>query len=240
MYSVYMVDDEQLVLKHMGQSVAWDEYNLRLVGMQTDPVMAVEDILREKPDVVLTDMKMACMSGLQLIATLKEKGCTAEFIVLSAYDHFEYVRQAMVLEGFDYLIKPVEQWQLAETFARLTLKLDEKHGKHEKPETMSQELNQIIKYLGEHFAEHQSLQQIAHQFSINPHYICRLFSKHLDTTFSTYLAKLRLDHAAKLLTTTAKPIKEVTALCGYDDYFYFCRVFREAYGCTPTQYRSNA
>lgn len=238
MYGVYLVDDEPLVLADMRQSVPWDEHNFTVVGSQTDPVAAEAEILRVAPEVVLTDMKMARLTGLELIARLKEQGCQAEFVVVSAYDRFEYVRQLIVLEGFDYLIKPVQEQQYTELFDRLRQKLDAKYAGHLRPATASPDLNQILAHLNQHFPEKQSLNQVAQQFSINPSYICRLFSKHLDTTFSTHLAKLRMAHAAKLLRESAKSIKEIAALSGYDDYFYFCRVFREAYGCTPTQYRS--
>ncbi len=237
MYDVYLVDDEPLILRDMLRSVAWAENNFAVVGTQTDPAQAAEDISRLSPDVVFTDMKMARMTGLELIATLKARGCTAEFVVISAYDRFEYVRQMIILEGFDYLIKPVDEAQYSELFTRLRKKLSAKHAKGRRPATASPELNQILEYLRAHFAEKQTLNQIAQQFSINPQYICRLFSKYLDTTFSTHLAKLRMEHAEALLRTTEKSIKEIAALSGYDDYFYFCRVFREANGCTPTQYR---
>ncbi len=237
MFSAYLVDDEPLILSDMLRSVPWAENDFKVVGTQSDPALAREEILSLAPDVVFTDMKMPRMTGLELVAALKADGCAAEFVVISAYDSFEYVRQMIVLEGFDYLIKPVDEAQYTELFTRLRKKLSGKRGRERRPATNSPELNQIIAYLKEHFARKQSLLQIAQQFSINPQYICRLFSKYMDTTFSTYLAKLRMEHAAHLLRTTEKSIKEIAVLSGYDDYFYFCRVFREAYGCTPTQYR---
>lgn len=238
MYTAYLVDDEPMVLNAMRQSVEWAENNFQVAGQSCDPLTALDEILLIKPDVVFTDIQMPRMDGLELIRNLKEKGSLAEYVVVSAYDKYTYVRQLILLEGFDYLIKPVEREQMAELFARLCGKLMKTREHPKRPATASPELNRILSHLGQHFADRQSLNQIAEQFAINPTYVCRLFAKYLDTTFSTYLQKLRMTHASFLLRTTDQSIKEISAHSGYDDYFYFCRVFKETYGVTPTQYRS--
>jgi YesN/AraC family two-component response regulator len=70
--------------------------------------------------------------------------------------------------------------------------------------------------------------------------ICRLFSGQHGTTFLACLTKLRMEEAARLLRDTKKDVKEITHLCGYDDYFYFCRVFRKHHLCAPTTFREGA
>jgi two-component system response regulator YesN len=62
----------------------------------------------------------------------------------------------------------------------------------------------------------------------------------MGTTFVAYTTKVRMDEAARLLKETQKNVKEIAALCGYHDYFYFCRVFREYHSCTPTAFREAA
>lgn len=237
MYSVYLVDDEPLVLTYM-KKLPWREHEFEVTGTFTDPKEALARMQSATPDVLFTDIHMAPMDGLELIRQSKDEGLNAIFVVVSAYDKFEYARTVIQLEGFDYLIKPVAYAQYADLMARLKAKLDKASGKLERPTTMSVELNQILKYLKKNFAQKHSLGQVAQQFNIHPNYICRLFSKHLGTTFSSYLTTLRMEHALSLLKTTEKSVKEIAALSGYDDYFYFCRVFREVNGCTPTQYRS--
>lgn len=238
MYTAYLVDDEPMVLNYMRLSVEWAENNFLVAGQSSDPLTALDEILLLKPNVVFTDIQMPRMDGLELIQSLKEKGCQAEFVVVSAYDKYTYVRQLILLEGFDYLIKPVEKEQMAELFTRLCGKLMKTQDSPKKPVTASPELNRILEYLSLHFMDKQSLNQIAERFAINPNYICRLFAKYVETTFSTYLQKLRMTHASFLLRTTDHSIKEISAQSGYDDYFYFCRVFKETYGVTPTQFRS--
>ena len=237
MFRVYLVDDEALALHHLVTTFPWEEHEFEVIGSQTDPLLAIEEIMEKAPDVVFTDIHMGKMSGLEMVETLKEKGCEAIFVIVSAYDNFEYARKFILLEGFDYLIKPVEITQCVELLTRLQGKLKKTGKKNKKPTTPSIELNLIVAYLQENFQEKQSLAQISQLFAINSNYVCRLFSKHLGTTFSKYLTKVRMENAGKLLLESDKNVMEIAALSGYDDYFYFCRVFRTTFGCTPTQYR---
>ncbi|GHU83576.1 putative response regulatory protein [Clostridia bacterium] len=240
MYRVYLVDDEPLALAHCTKAFPWQEHNFEVVGASTKPLDALREIAALAPDVVFTDIHMAAMSGLDLIRHLKEAGSGALFVVVSAYDRFAYARELIRMEGFDYLIKPVEDMQCRDLLTRLQERLDKHAGSARRPATASAELNRILAHLARNFAQKQSLTEIAQLFSISPNYVCRLFSKHLGTTFSAHLSRLRMEHAARLLRVTDKPVKEIAQLSGYDDYFYFCHVFRDTYHCTPTQYRSQS
>lgn len=237
MYRVYLVDDEPLALSHLVNTFPWQEHAFEVIGKETDAQIAMREILSLVPDVVFTDIHMGKMSGLKLVETLKERGCQALFVIVSAYDRFEYVRQFMLLEGFDYLIKPVEATQCEELLGRLRNKLETSSGKPKKPPTTSPELNLILAYLQQNYKQKQSLAEISQLFTVSPNYVCRLFSKHLGTTFSKYLTKIRMENATKLLHESTKSVVEIADLCGYEDYFYFCRVFKAEFNCTPTQYR---
>lgn len=240
MFSAYLVDDEPLILSDMRASIPWFEHNFQLVGTSADPVAALAEIAEIRPDAVFTDIKMPGMDGLELIRRVKESGADCEFVILSAYDRFEYARRFIQLEGFDYLIKPVERTQLTDLMERLRTRLEKKYPSRDFPSTSSAELNRIILHLNRNPSEKHSLAALSRQFNISPNYICSLFSRHMGTTFSAYVLKIRMELAARLLRDTAKPVKEVAADSGYDDYFYFCRVFRDYFSRTPTQYRNGA
>lgn len=240
MYRVYFVDDEPLALRHMLSLFPWQEHAFEVCASHTSPTAALREILALSPDVVFTDIHMAQMGGLELITSLKAEGCEALFVVVSAHDKFEYAQRLLRMEGFDYLIKPVEATQCADLLSRLRQRLDARGEKPQRPATASADLNLILSHLQRNFMHRQTLSNIAQQFSISPNYICRLFSKHLNTTFSSCLSKIRMEHAARLLCESELSVKETAAQSGYDDYFYFCRVFRDTYGCTPTQYRQQA
>ena len=210
------------------------------VGHSISPNDAIDDVLRIQPDVVFTDLKMPEHSGVEVMNELKLKGFSGEFVIISAFREFEEARRFFTMDGFDYLIKPVSETDLLALLEKLSDKLAKKYAeKNPIKETPSPELNKITTYLSKHLAEKQSLESICSVFDLKPNYVCRLFSKHLGTTFTSYLTSIRMQEAALLLATTRKAVKEISYLCGYSDYFYFCRVFREKYECTPSAYRES-
>lgn len=240
MYTVYLVEDEPLVLKDMKSVIPWAEHDLIVTGCNTSSAQALEEIPRLKPEVVFTDICMPEMNGLDLIASLREKGSDCEFVVISAHEDFRYAKQVIQLQGFDYLVKPVEEAQYSELLTHLLKRLEQKLPHRNLPATPSDELNKILLFLNRNLHTKYSLKDISSRFNVGTTYLCTLFSKYLNTTFSAYNTDIRMKHAQHLLISTGKPVKEIALACGYEDYFYFCRVFRDYHGCTPTQLREQA
>ena len=88
MYSVYIVDDENLVVKDLIHSIPWLENGFEVIGANTNAQTALAEITETKPDVVFSDLKMPLYDGIELIKRAKENGVDAEFIILSAYEEF--------------------------------------------------------------------------------------------------------------------------------------------------------
>ena len=237
MHRAFFVDDEPLVLKLFMSMPMFLECGYINEGHSTNPVEAVKIIKEKNPDVVFTDLKMPGLSGVEMMEELKRGGYGGEFVVISAYGEFKETRRFFKMGGFDYLIKPVSEHDLETLLEKLSGKLAGKKGAAPATETPSPELNRITAYLHSHVGLKHTLEAIGEKFGLKPNYICNLFSRYLDTTFVAYMTGLRMEKAAELLKTTRKPVKEIAALCGYQDYFYFCRVFRDAYRCPPTKYR---
>lgn len=99
--------------------------------------------------------------------------------------------------------------------------------------------NAIRSYIDEHFREELTIPLLAKLFNINGNYISQLFKKEIETTFTEYLACLRIEFACKILLSTDLPIGEVAEKSGYSDYFYFSRIFKRMKGITPSAYRNN-
>ena len=236
MHSIYLVDDELPALELLRGNPAFLESGFALAGASTNPLIALEEIRAEQPDVVITDLKMPGLNGIQLMERLRQEDCKAEFVIVSAYSEFSEVRRFFTSHGFDYLIKPVPDRDLADLLRRLSVKLG-----YSPPQisqlTPSGELNKLLSFLKDYPAMRHTLETLGERFSFHPNYICNLFSKYLETTFTAYMTELRMEQARELLLHTDKSIKEISIICGYSDYFYFCRVFRERHACTPTRFR---
>lgn len=105
MYKVLLVDDEVLVRVGMKALIDWETEGFTIVGEASNGEAALEQIRLLKPDIVLTDVKMPVMDGLELIQKAKMCGFSCEFIILSSYDDFKYVKQAFTDDAKDYLLK---------------------------------------------------------------------------------------------------------------------------------------
>lgn len=126
MYKLFIADDEQLVVETLSAMIDWDASGIRIVGTANNGRQALEGILLSDPDIVLTDIRMPGLNGLDLIRTLKEKGSKAECIIVSGYSEFEYAKEAIELEAVDYLIKPAELNEVARTVSRAIQRLERK------------------------------------------------------------------------------------------------------------------
>jgi two-component system response regulator YesN len=99
------VDDEKIVRIALSTLIKWDEYGFKLMGAVADGYKALEVIETEPIDIVIMDLVMPNMDGLELIRTLNERKFTGKFVVLSNYDDYAYVREAMKLGAEDYMLK---------------------------------------------------------------------------------------------------------------------------------------
>ncbi len=239
MYKVYIVDDEALIIDSVVEAIEWAENGFELVGTQTDSASAVEEICRCKPDLVFCDLKMPKLDGIELIRTCRARGIDCVFLMLSAFAEFSASRAFFLLGGFDYLLKPIDPAALHLALERVSRKLVEKKPPSyvELAEDHTTTFDNLLHYLNTNFHKKHTLKSLSGRFYLSESYISNLFAKKLSTTLTVYVANLRMKQAAELVLHTQKSMKEIGILCGYNDYFYFCRVFKNYYGKAPSEYK---
>ena len=98
-------------------------------------------------------------------------------------------------------------------------------------------MNQILKYIQDHYEEPLTLNDLAQKFGFSYHYLSSFFAQRSDGTFIEHLNKVRIDKACELLNNKNYTISEVGAKTGYSDHSYFCKVFKKLTGMTPSEYR---
>jgi Response regulator containing CheY-like receiver domain and AraC-type DNA-binding domain len=123
--SVFIVDDEYRIAQLISKLIKWNELDLELQGLFDDSEMAFEEICRKQPDIVITDIKMPVMDGLELIKNVFEKELHPSFILVSGFREFEYAHKALKYGVEDYLLKPVKEIELN----RVLKKICEEHEK---------------------------------------------------------------------------------------------------------------
>ncbi len=125
-YKVIIADDEPKILRLIKMLGHWEEYQIEIVDECQSGRKTLESIQRNKPDFVLSDIKMPDLDGIGLIEETRKKGIESLFILISGYRHFEYARSAVALNVVDYLLKPVDEEQLNETLEKVCRKIDQK------------------------------------------------------------------------------------------------------------------
>lgn len=123
-YKVVLVDDEVEVIDAIEQRIHWDILGFEVVGSATNGVKALELVEKQQPDVVITDIKMPYMDGLELARRLNKEYQNIHIIIFTGFDEFEYAEEAVHLEVEEYMLKPINALELTECMKRLKKTLD--------------------------------------------------------------------------------------------------------------------
>lgn len=116
---VFLVEDEMIIRNGVKRSIDWEKEGYEFVGEASDGELAYPLILKEKPDILITDIRMPFMDGLELSRLVKEELPDIKILILSGYDEFQYAKEAIKIGVTDYLLKPISQAQLLEALEQV-------------------------------------------------------------------------------------------------------------------------
>lgn len=260
MIKVLILDDEKPICSLVKRLIPWDELGMKPVGEAYDGEEGLKMIERLHPEIVITDICMPGVNGLQMIDRIRKNKKNKDTIVIfiSGYDEFQYAREAIRMEAFDYLLKPLEEAEMRRILerARDAILAREKSSKYvsklkteiaklsggsevEADPVVSgkESVRLAIDYIRNHYNEDISLEMIAGKVFVNPAYFSQLFKKETGCGFNDYLNSLRLENAKILLRQPFLKINEVADMSGYNSIAYFNRIFKKYVGVTPSEYR---
>ena len=246
-YKVFLVDDERWSLKDVRYTCPFQELGFDVVGESTSAVKAMEEIRRERPDVVFADIRMPAMTGLDLIHLLKKDLPDTLFIILSGYAEFNYAAEALRLGVFDYCLKPMEEQAARELLVRIRAHLDEKRKRKEAHDAQSVEepagsanvqFSELLQYVNTHLTEPLALGDLAAQYHINVSYCGELFKSITGENFTQYVRNRRMKLACDLMLRTQLPLSQIAVRAGYADLPYFSRIFTQTMGTSPSRWRT--
>lgn len=257
MYNVLIVDDEPRTAEALDKNVNWRDCGVRKTFRAESMREAIEIIGKEKIEIMICDIEMPNGSGLQLLEWLNENDKPINCIFVTCHPEFDYMRRAIQLKCYDYILKPINYEDFARVLTELIRKMEAiENGGDEKravnwggiTDSEIQELNQndrerdvekeVKKYISEHMVDDISVTKIAEELHFNPQYLMRAFKKKTEMSIVEYITKVRMDTAKKILQETYLPVKDVAGMVGYSDYAYFNRVFKKETGVSPKHYRS--
>lgn len=127
MYRLLIAEDEYSTRKWLSRKIQWEELGIELVAVVDNGADALSRLLEDRAiDVVMTDIRMPFMDGIELLQKIRENGLSTEIVILSGFGEFEYAQQALQQGVRDYLLKPITQEQITEVFIKLVNRLNEK------------------------------------------------------------------------------------------------------------------
>ena len=122
MLKVLIVDDEPIVRHGIVQALEWKAMGCVVVGEASNGEEGLEFYSRYQPDIIIADIRMPRMDGIEMLRELRSRNAKTNVILLSAYSDFEYVRSALKLGAVDYLLKPFDLEELEKTISQIRQK----------------------------------------------------------------------------------------------------------------------
>lgn len=253
MYRVLLVDDEQIERMALAKKI--DRYYGDKVNIYhaVNGREAVDMCSEHKNDIIIMDISMPEMNGVMAAKYIRQIDDKCSIIFLTAYDDFEYARNAIKIRALDYLLKPCDINDLLAVMDMAIQKLDREcdfkgNTKENKPERKRENVKNFdeqttIKYLREYVENNYtfdiSMQEVAEDMGYSDAYFSKLFKQYFNQNFTAYLTEYRIKKAKELLTDTNNSIKDINRMVGYEDSNYFAKIFKRIVGEIPSKFREN-
>jgi two-component system response regulator YesN len=262
MMRVVVIEDEDYFRKELVLLTPWNELGCEVVGEASNGLEGAALVRKLLPDIVITDIRMPGLDGLEMIGELQETLPETDlplYVIISGYGEFQYARSAIRYGVKNYLLKPVDDAELHETIRSLAAEAVERR-RHRKlqdtleripdsrimlfkeylgPEETSTRENYVlgaVEYIKSRYREEISIGSAAAHLGISESYLSRLFRAETSYTFLEYLTNYRLRKAIELLRDKGVRVYEAAGLVGYRDSRYFGNVFRRYVGVTPREF----
>lgn len=253
MLKVLVVDDEVYVRKGIVLETDWASLGCVVVAEAENGIQGLAAARKYAPDLIISDIRMPQMDGIEMLKKLREEGSRVRVIFLTAYSEFSYAQNAIKLLASDYLLKPFEDGELEETVSRIREQLEEERsaGKNDEGSTTpllirksgdkSKYIMEALAYISEHYGdENISVGVIAESLGISEGHLSHLFKKETDYTVMAYITRYRMQAAMKLLANCRYKVYEVAEMVGYRDITYFSSTFKKIVGVSPSEYQDRS
>lgn len=153
MLKIFLAEDEVVVRETIKRMIPWEELGFELVGEAADGEMALPLLLRQQPDLLITDIKMPFMDGLTLARLAKKEIPGLKVVILSGYDDFNYAKQAIGIGVEDYLLKPITKNALIERLSEIRSRYEHEKTQKEYYEKLQREMQAYEKNSSRDFFE---------------------------------------------------------------------------------------
>ena len=240
MLKLMIVDDEYYTCEGIKRAIDWGKYNIEIAGVASNGKEAIEIVEKNHIDIIITDIKMRGMSGLDMSEELRKNGYAGQIIIMSGYQYFEYAKRAIESNVKRYLVKPIDFEELEEVIKQISEEYAKTQEKYNvKQGVARQMIVEIMEYIDEHYGKDIQLSEIAAKYYRDVTYVSKLFKEYTGMNYNDYLMNKRVEEAKKLLLNTDMSVEDIANEVGYCNIIYFRKVFKSKTNMSPGQYRKD-
>lgn len=237
-----VVEDQPNFRRGLVRMIEESEYKWTVVGEAGNGQDALQVLDRYQPDLVLTDIRMPVMDGIEFLTHLRQRYPHTLVIILTGFRSFEYAQAAIKLGALDYLVKPCTEEDVTRVLRIASERFESQRPAPQLPadsDTFKSDhvIDKAIAYVEAHYAEECRMTDTAAHIHLNPSYFSVLFKKTTGESYTGYVTRYRMEKAMTLLKTTDMRIFEIAAATGFDEPNYFTNVFKQYYQASPKEFR---
>ncbi|WP_093987683.1 response regulator transcription factor [Massiliimalia timonensis] len=267
MIRIMLVDDEHLIRAGLKSTIEKISAEYQIVAEAANGYEAKEKISFCQPDIVVLDIKMPGISGIELGEWIKKNYPEKYIVFLSGYAEFSFVQSAIRLGAVDYILKPTRKEQVETVLQKIREQIYKKQNREAYTDLLVCQNNQLypkkdrleeygicifeeilvvknvtyraVEYINRHYAQNISLIHLSENLFINQTYLSELFKKETHIPFAVYGTITRLEHARVLILNDPHlKVYEIAQMVGMEDSKYFSQVFKKYLGVKPSEYRA--
>lgn len=237
MWKIIAADDEGYIREALKKLIDWEKMNCYLKVVVCDGQELIEQIQKEMPDLIITDIQMPGVDGLEVCKYVYETFPEIPIILLTAYSDFDYARTAIRYNVCEYVLKLSIMEELPKAVEKAISGLEASLRKLEKKEETGPLYVQIEQYIEQNYKSKVTLSDMALALHANGSYLSRLYKNKTGKNMFDAILDRRMEAAKEYLIHTDMMAYEISEAVGIEDSGYFSKMFKRKTGFSPKEYR---
>lgn len=262
MIKLVIADDEHMIRQGLSM-IDWAGAGIKLEGIGTNGIDTLEIVRKVNPHILLTDIRMPGIDGIELSRTIRDEMPWVKIVLLTGYQEFHTVHSAIQLGAVGFVLKPADPEEILSAVLKAKKLIDEEQEKEKSEKELrrqvkeaqmaiqnkvvgdvpsgmhSETIERVIRYIEMNYMKNITLGTTGDHVHLNPVYLSRLLKKETGENFLDILTRIRISKSLDLLKDPCVKTYEAAARVGVHDAKYFGQVFKKYFGLTPAEFRKS-